>query len=229
MIAMQRLDSDLWVTEAPLRFLGLEVGARMTVVRLPNGDLVLHSPIALTEARRSEVEALGRVAFLIAPNKLHHLFVGDWQRAFPEAEVWVAPGLEEKRSDLEVRGVLGDAPEPAWAEVLDQIALEGFSFANEVVFFHRPSGTLILTDIAFNVGPEGAPLTRLFFKLNRVYGRLSPTVLEKILIRDRAAFRAGLERALDWPFERVIVSHGAVKEKGGRAELERGYGWLLDR
>jgi hypothetical protein len=229
MIAMQRLDSDLWVTEAPLRFLGLEVGARMTVVRLPNGDLLLHSPVALSDALRSEVEALGRVAFLIAPNKLHHLFVGDWQRAFPEAEVWVAPGLDVKRSDLDVRGVLDDAPEPAWAEVLDQVALEGFSFANEVVFFHRPSGTLILTDIAFNVGPESAPLTRLFFKLNRVYGRLSPTVLEKILIRDRPAFRAGLERALDWPFERVIVSHGGVKEQGGRAELERGYDWLLDR
>ena len=226
---MRQLDSDLWVTEAPLRFLGLEVGARMTVVRLPNGDLVLHSPVTLDGALRSEIEALGRVAYLIAPNKLHHLFVGDWQEAFPEAALFVAPGLEEKRADLAVTGVLGDQPETGWAEVLDQIPLPGFPFANEVVFFHRPSRTLILTDIAFNVGAENAPMTRLFFKLVGVYDRLSPTIVEKLAIRDRPGFRAGLERVLEWPFERVIVSHGAVKESGGRQELERGYCWLLGR
>ena len=43
---MQQLHSDLWVTESPLRFLGLEIGARMTVVRLPGPKLLLHSPIA---------------------------------------------------------------------------------------------------------------------------------------------------------------------------------------
>ena len=226
---MRELDSDLWVTEAPLRFLGLEVGARMTVVRLPNGDLFLHSPIALDEALRAEIDALGRVAFLVAPNKLHHLFLGDWVDAYPDADLYLAPGLDAKRKDLSAKGVLGDAPEPGWSEVLDQVALQGFSFANEVVFFHRPSRTVILTDIAFNVGPESATLTRAFFKMNGVYEKLSPTVLEKILIRDRAAFRIGLERILEWPFERVIVSHGAVKETGGREDLTKGYGWLLGR
>ena len=226
---MRQLDADLWVTETPLRFLGLEVGSRMTVVRLPNGDLLLHSPVRYDDALRRELEALGRVAILVAPNKLHHLFLDGWIEAFPEATLFVAPGLEAKRKDLKPTGVLGDTPEPSWAEVLDQVALEGFSFANEVVFFHRPSQTLLLTDIAFNVGPEGAPLTRLFFKMNGVYDRLSPTILEKILIRDRDAFRRGLERILAWPFDRVIVCHGAVKESGGREELARGYDWLLGR
>ncbi|MEM9174195.1 MAG: DUF4336 domain-containing protein [Myxococcota bacterium] len=225
---MRELHADLWVDESPLRFLGLEVGARMTVVRLPNGELLLHSPIRLDADLRAEVEGLGPVAYLVAPNKLHHLFLDDWIAAFPDAALYLAPGLAEKRTDLAPTGVLGDAAEPAWAEVLDQVALGGFSFANEVVFFHRPSQTLILTDTAFNVGPEGAPLTRAFFKLAGVYGTLSPTLVEKLLIRNRDAFRAGLERVLSWPFERVVVSHGAVKEKGGREELLRGYAWLLE-
>lgn len=227
-VVMQQLDSDLWVAEAPLRFLGLEVGARMTVIRLPDGGLVLHSPIAVDPSLRQEVDSLGRVAHVVAPNKFHHLYVSGWKDAFPEASVWVAPGLESKRSDLPIAGVLGEQTESAWSAVLDQIPLQGFPFANEVVFFHRPSRTLVLTDIAFNVGPDAAPITRFFFKLNGVYGRLSPTIVEKLLIRDRAAFRAGLERILAWPFERVIVAHGDVKESGGRAELERGYAWLLD-
>ena len=46
---MKQLHSDLWIADSPLRFLGLEVGARMTVVRLPGPKLLLHSPIAATE------------------------------------------------------------------------------------------------------------------------------------------------------------------------------------
>lgn len=224
---MRQLDEDLWISDAPLRFAGLEVGARMTVVRLPDGRLLLHSPIAASDALVREVEALGPVAFLVAPNRLHHLFVGDWQRAFPEAALYVAPGLDAKRPDLATDGVLGDAPEPGWQDALDQVLLRGFPFANEVVFFHRPSATLIATDLAFNVGPGAAPATRLAFRLFGTYGQLAPTLLERILVRDRPAFRASLERILAWPFERVVVAHGEVCERGGREALERGYAWVL--
>lgn len=224
---MREIDVDLWVREIPLRFLGLEVGARMTVFRLPNGDLFVHSPVQLVDGLRAEIESLGRVAHLVAPNKFHHLFLGDWIEAFPDASLHLAPGLAEKRKDLPPASRLGDEPDAAWADVIDQVALQGFPFANEVNFFHRPSGTLVLTDIAFNIGPDSAPLTRFFFKLNGVYDRLAPTVLEKILIKDRPKFRAGLERILSWPFARVIVAHGAIKEHGGREDLVHGYKWLL--
>ncbi len=225
---MQQLHSDLWISDSPLRFLGLEVGARMTVMRLPGPKLLLHSPIAATADLVREVKALGPVAYLVAPNRLHHRFVGEWQRACPDAPIYVAPGLDTKRADLAIAGVLADEPEPGWKGVVDQVLLGGFPFANEVVFFHRPSATLIATDLAFNVGPGSPPLTRLAFRLGGAYGRLSPTLLERLLVRDRAAFRHSLERILEWPFDRVVVAHGEVSEKGGREELVRGYSWLLD-
>lgn len=224
---MEQLDTDLWIADSPLRFLGLEVGTRMTLVRLPSSELLLHSPIAATSDLVHEVEALGSVAYLVAPNRLHHLFVGEWQRACPEASTWVAPGLDTKRPDLAIAGVLRDEAEPAWRDVLDQIVVGGFPFANEVVFFHRPSATLIASDLAFNVGSSSPSLTRLVFRLGGGYGRLAPTLLERLLVRDRAAFRRSLERILEWPFERVVVAHGEVCEKGGREELVRGYAWVL--
>jgi glyoxylase-like metal-dependent hydrolase (beta-lactamase superfamily II) len=98
---------------------------------------------------------------------------------------------------------------------------------NEVVFFHRPSKTLIATDLAFNVGASSPFPTRFAFRLARAYGRLSPTLLERLMIRDRAAFRRSLKRILEWPFERVVVAHGEVSETGGRGELERGYAFVL--
>jgi hypothetical protein len=123
--------------------------------------------------------------------------------------------------------VLADEAEPGWSGVLDQQLLRGFPFANEVVFFHRSSATLIATDLVFNVGSSSPPLTRLAFRLGGSYGRLSPTPLERLLVRDRSAFRDSLERVLDWPFDRVVVAHGEVSEKGGREELIRGYSWVL--
>jgi len=170
---MKQLHSDLWVTESPLRFLGLEVGARMTVVRLPDSKLLLHSPIAATPELVREVAALGDVAFLVAPNLLHHLFIADWQRVCPNALLYVSPGLDKKRPDLTMESVLSEEPEVGWQGILDQIFLDGFPFANEVAFFHLPSKTLILTDLAFSVGASSPPLTRLVFRLVGAYGQLA--------------------------------------------------------
>ncbi len=225
---MREIDSDLWVSESPLRFLGLEMGARMTVVRLSDGRLWLHSPVPATPELVKEVQALGEVAYLIAPNCFHHLYVGEWKEACPEAQVYVAPGLDEKRSDLEIAGVLGSESEAGWKDVIDQIDFGGMPMVNEVVFFHRPSSTLIMVDLAFNMGENAAPLTKLFFKINRAYDRVTPTLLERLLTRDRAACRASFERMLEWPFERIIMAHGDVSEQGGRESLVRGYGWLLN-
>ena len=224
---MQQLHSDLWIADSPMRFVGLEIGAQMTMVRLPGSELLLHSPVAATVELVREVKALGPVAYLVAPNRFHHLSVGEWLQACPEASVYVAPGLDKKRPDLKIAGVLTDEPEPGWAGTIDQVLVVGFPLANEVVFFHRPSTTLIATDLAFNVGSSSPPLTGLAFRLGRAYDRLSPTLLERLFVRDRPAFRRSLERVLEWPFERVVIAHGQVSETGGREELARGYSWVL--
>ena len=223
---MQQLAPDLWVTECPLRFGGLEVGARMTIIRLPDGKLWLHSPIRTSPELLREVEALGPVGYLVAPNRLHHLFVSDWQQAFPDAATYLAPGLETKRKDLRHEGVLTDEAEPGWKGTIEQVAVEGFPFANEVVFYHVPTTTLIATDLAFNAGPSLPWLTRFVFRFAGTLDEVAPTLVEKLLVRDRPAFKGSFDRILEWPFERIVVSHGDVSETGGREQLVRGYAWL---
>ncbi len=224
---MQQLAEDLYFADAPLRFAGVEMGARMTVVRLSSGGLLLHSPIKASPELVAEVQALGPVAYLLAPNKLHHLFVGEWKSAVPEAKVFVAPGLETKRADLAIDGLCGADPEPGWADTLDQTSLDGFPFANEIVFFHRASGTLIASDLAFNIDETMPFLTRAFFRLAGTFGQLAPTLLERVLVRDKAAFGHSLNRIFAWPFERVIVAHGSISETGGRESLLKAYAWAL--
>lgn len=224
---MRQLAEDLWVVERPLRFFGLAIGTRMTVVRLRDGSLWLHSPVALDDELKDALLRLGPPRHAVAPNRFHHLFVGEYRRVFPQLRLHAAPGLPAKRHDLSFDAVLSDAPPPEWAEQLDQALVEGLPALNEVVFCHRASRTLIACDLAFNLGPEAPLVTRAAFTLIGGYGRLRPSLLERLLVRDRTRARASLARILDWSFDRVVVAHGSVLESGGHAALRAGYRWLL--
>ena len=72
-----QLDDGLWTVAAPLKALGLAIGTRMTIVRLANGELWLHSPIRPTAEIREAIDALGPVRYIVAPNLFHHMFAGE--------------------------------------------------------------------------------------------------------------------------------------------------------
>jgi hypothetical protein len=200
----------------------------MTVVRLRGERLLLHSPVTLDVDLRRALDALGRVCFAVAPNRVHHLHAGEVAHAYPGARLWVAPGLERKRPDLVFEAVLADDAPQEWSAEVAQVFFRGRPYENEVVFFHRSSRTLVLCDLAFNFGPGTAWQTRLLMTLLRSYGYCGPSKLDPWLIRDRRAARESLERILAWDFDRIILAHGDVLERGGRDVLRRGYSWLLE-
>jgi hypothetical protein len=72
---LKSIAHEVWVADQPLKFFGLALGSRMTVIRLPDGRLWVHSPVRLDEELLSELQALGPVGFLVAPSKVHHLFI----------------------------------------------------------------------------------------------------------------------------------------------------------
>jgi hypothetical protein len=224
---------DLWTVTQPLRFFGAEVGTRMTILRLPSGGLVLISPVNLDEAMLGAIAQLGPVAQIIAPNLFHHLFIDAAAAAFPEAKVWGVPGLTEKRPEIKVDGLLEQPGD--FEAVLDYLPFQGFAaifptgtkLANEVVFCHRPSGSLIITDIAYNFGPADPLSTQLIARVLGSYGSLKPSFAEKWGTRDKAAVAASVQQVLGWEFDRVIMGHGAIVESGGKAQFKAGYDWFL--
>jgi len=221
------LAEDLWVRDQPQRFYGVEVGTRMTVVRLADGGLWLHSPVRPTPELRAAVDALGPVRWLVAPNRWHHLYVGDWQAAYPGAEAYGAPRLAKKRPDLKLAGELGDAAPAGWAGQIDQHARGGAPMMSEVVFLHRKSRSLIVSDTAHNFG-DGTPAgTRAFFTLLGGWRGFRTTAADRMVTRNRDEARASLERMLAWDFDRIVVCHGAVLGSGGKEALRRAYDWLL--
>lgn len=227
MAQLRQLAPDLWIAERSQRFFGLEVGARMTVIRLANGRLLLHSPLPLDAPLRAELDRIGAVSYAVAPSRVHHLYAGDVAKSYPAARLWIAPGLQLKRPDLRYEAILGDDAPEEWRGEVEQTFFRGRPFENEVAFYHPASRTMITCDLAFNFRERTPTTTRLFMSLVRSYGYFGPTKLDPLLIRDRKKARASLERILAWDFDRVIVSHGDVLEHDGNALLRQGYAWLL--
>src|SRR5262245_59481003 len=81
--AFRELDDGLWVAERPQSFVGTQIGTRMTVIRLPDGGLFVHSPVSLGWQTRYELDGMGTVKAVVAPNRFHHLYVRDFVEQFP--------------------------------------------------------------------------------------------------------------------------------------------------
>ncbi len=225
-ILKEVVSNRLWVAETPLRFYSVEVGTHMTACRLSDGGLWLHSPVRLMEELREDLDRLGEVRFVVCPNKLHHLFVGEYFSAYPGARFYASPGLAEKRRDPSFHGVLGNAPEPGWAEDLDQTVFRGERQLEEVAFLHRASRTLILADLVQSGHPDSPWLTRLATRLNGTYECPGPPAPVRLGFRDKAAAGASVERALSWDFDRMVVGHGRIIGTGGKAVFEHAYSFL---
>lgn len=219
------LTDGVWTASRPLRFFGLEVGARMTVVRLASGGLFVHSPVPLEPALREAVDALGPVEAIVAPNLFHHLHAGAWASAYPKASISACPGLEKKRADVSWSRVLDDTPADEWKQDLDQVFFGAFPMGNEVVFFHRKTKTMISSDVVFNLAKHPSAFTRMvgFFIASKDPG---PTLLERLMIKDREAAREQIGRMVAWQAERLVLAHGDVVTANGSAALEKGYAWL---
>lgn len=206
------------VVEAPQRFYGLEVGARMSVLEL-DGGLLVCSPVALDPAA---LAPLGTPRWVLAPNLLHHLYVGPWAAAGLEA--WAAPGLPDKRPDVGFHGVVTPDDRPFGDDVW-LLPLQCMPLTNEVVVLHRPSRTLIVTDLVFNI-PSTAPwLTRAAMRCLCGYPGCRTTLVERVGMR-RDVARRELDTLAGWEFDRLIMAHGDIIETGGKAALLDAFRWL---
>lgn len=214
----------IWVEAREARFLGVECGTRMTVVRLADGGLFVHSPVALDDATRRAVDALGEVRAVVAPSVFHHLHVGGWMRAYPRALFGACPGLEWKRPDLAFSIVVADQPHEVWSKDLDQVYFSARR-ENEVVFFHPKTRTMICSDALLNLSEHTSPTTRIVAAImaNDAPGK---GWMERFMIRDRGLARRQVERILAWDIDKIVLAHGTLVDRDGRETVRRAYAWL---
>jgi hypothetical protein len=223
---------DVWIVDGPevgYRLAGLTVPCptRMTVVRLGDGTVWVHSPVAWSEALAAALARLGTVGQIVAPSSYHHLHVAAWQTAFPAAQVHACPGLLRSPTARDWIS-LGQSAPAAWRVSIDQLLVDLGSF-EEVIFFHRPSRTLIVTDLMqnFEAARVRNPFTRLLLKAGGATGPNGRASIEiRLAGRGRhRELRAAVRQMADWAPTSILLSHGACFRVDAVAELCRAFAW----
>jgi hypothetical protein len=235
---LKTIAPGIWIADGPIVHMAAPLGmsapfpTRMTIVRLADGGLWCHSPIAPNDSLFTAIEAIGPVRHLVSPNKLHYAHIAAWKVRYPDALAWASPGVRERAASQRIAVSfdrdLDDGPAPAWSADLDQLLFRGSRAFGEVVFLHRASATLILADLIENF--EAPKLTRGMRAIARLGGVLDPdgrTPLDmRFTFTDRKAARECLQRVLAWHPQQVILAHGRWYAQDGEAELRRAFRWL---
>ena len=217
----------IWLKEYPVRYAGTSFLSRMTIIRLNDETLFVHSPSEIDDGTRHAINALGHVSFIVAPGSYHSLHVRSAQEAFPDAETFICPGIERKLPDLEFDGILGDRPDPRWQEDFEQVLVRGNRLIWEVAFFHKPTQTLVLVDLIENItdDTEGTDLMLKFWWkwVFHMWNNPRPAPEYQIGWKDRRAASRSLRRIIKWDFEAIIIAHGDLIEANARQVAEKAW------
>lgn len=234
---LKPLAHNLWIVDGPavtMSIFGVSFPfpTRMTIIRLSNGELWCHSPTQLTPSLQAEIDDLGTVRHLIAPNKLHYVYISGWAKVYPNAITWAANGTKERANQqgilVEFQETLTSDKKFPWHQEIDNCNFKS-QFMEEVVFFHRSSKTLIITDLIQNFEPQRIPkwLT-IPLKLvgNLAPNGRTPIDLRLTFWRHKHQARQQLKKILGWNPQIIIIAHGRNFDKNAVVELQRAFSWL---
>ena len=201
-------DNLLWVRGA-IPYMSLK--RTMLVIRLADGQLVIHNGIALDEAGMAEIERFGTPAILLVPNGGHRLDAPAYKKRYPALRVLAPKGSRAKVEEvLPVDGTYDDFPA---SDAVRAETLHGVGEAEGVLIVHSNDGvSVVLNDCLFNMDRKRDPLGFLFTTVfGSAPGPRVSRLAKMILIKDKQALRADFERLAELPnLTRVFVAHEKV-------------------
>jgi hypothetical protein len=209
--------------------LGFHFPARMTVLPLGGGRIALVSPIPIDAHIANELAALGEVAYLIAPCLLHHLYLADAVKRYPNARVIAPRGFAKKLPDQRIDFELEEQlPEPL-TQAVDVRFVAGAPGLDEFVFFHRATRTLLVTDLVFNIVAPRGFVAHLVLFMTGTHKRLASSRALRVMVKDRARCAASVAQILTLPFETLVMAHGEIVRDDAQAKLAQALSWLSPR
>jgi hypothetical protein len=206
---LERVADNIWRVEGALP--GMSLRRTMTVVRRSDASLLLHSPIALDEARQRELEELGPIAVLVVPNAGHRLDAPAYKARYPGVITFCPPGGRSKIA--EVVAVDGTYADYADDGTVRFETLEGVAEAEGALIVRSEDGvTIVLNDVVMNMDTKKDILGYLFTTLlGSAPGPRVSRLARLIYVKDQPALRRHLERLAATPnLQRLIVSHEKV-------------------
>jgi len=225
---IEALGRNIWLVNGPeVPYLGLSLPTRMTLIRI-KGQLWVHSPIPLTDSIKEFIRTIGQPAYIVAPNKLHHLHLRSWHFQYPNATLFAPPGLRKKRKDITFDFEILPDRRYQWSDDIHHDHFKGNLFMDELVFFHRSSRTLILTDLILNLKTDHfnwrQKLLAQFDQIRYPNGRTPRLYRYSMYTKSHA--KKSYQQFLEWDPINVVINHGACIRGNGKQEIEARLGWL---
>ncbi len=196
---------------------GVYLPLRSVLVTTPTGNILI-SPIEFTGEQLENIQSQGDVIAIVAPSALHNLWVVQAKNRFRKAAVWGVPGLKAHNPAVPCDKLLTRDAWPFIADLIPQ-PLAAIDDLDEVVFLHPESKSLIVMDLVFNIKKPQGLLAPIVYRVFDSYKKLSVSKMFARKIKDRAAFRASIEKVLAFDFDRLVMAHGDIVATNGKAKL----------
>nr|VWP00474.1 Multicopper oxidase [Ganoderma boninense] len=236
--AIREVAKDVWTFSCPFsRFNLFPVGARSTAIKLSNGDVWVLASSPMDDKVKQKLNELGPVKWIVGPDAVHHLFLGEFKKEFPDAKVIaVHEAIQKKTKEgIQFDGAWGkDHPDTQYGfeDDIKHCYFSGFK-NKDVAFFHPASKTMLQADLLFNLpAREQYSLSGSSGKFP-LFGSLTPWMwVHKRFVWslgvDKEAMRRDVKSVAAWDFERIIPCHGDVIEKDGKSAWMEAYKWYFD-
>ena len=208
---MKKVDKKLYVFEDSIKIMpGVSFELRSTLIEISNNKLLIISPAKMKDEELIAIANKYEQVICVAPNILHNKYLLNTLRNIPQAKIFGPEALLKKIPQL--RGRL-NSTEELDGELDNQVSIYPIHISSDLVeieFFHRPTETLILTDLIFNMR-EPMPIgRRLILKMVGAHDKVGQSQLVKKSIRDKAKYLNSIEKLEKTNPRRIIFGHGSV-------------------
>jgi hypothetical protein len=214
----RQLSDDVILMSFPWRTLGIDFRRNVTLLRLNDQRVVIHSTAPFTGEDIAAIRRFGEPAWLVEATLMHDTFAKGGRAAFRDLP-YLAPDGFTKVSGISTESL--HPPPSDWKGEIDVSRIDGMRM-NEHALFHRCSRTLVVADLFFSLPAEtrGWPkfFARHFMRLPRLFGI---SAFFRLMIRDRPAFERSVNALMQLDFEKVIVAHWKPLEAGAKPAVEQ--------
>ncbi len=215
----KKIADDVLLMSFPMPALGIDFRRNVTLLRLRDGRVVIHSTAPFSERDLGVIKGFGEPVWLVDATLMHDTFAKEARAALPGVS-YIAPDGFTKTTGVPTLSL--SIPPSDWAGEVDVLRIDGVR-TNEHALFHQPSRTLVVADLFFSFPSEmrGWPwfFVRHVMRLPRLFG--VSVFFRRLIIRDKRAFGDSMNLLLAWDFQRLIVAHWEPIEKDAKRQVER--------
>ncbi|KAI6159117.1 hypothetical protein EDD17DRAFT_1702641 [Pisolithus thermaeus] len=217
---IREVTKGVWTFSRPFARYGvLPMGGRSTAIKLSDGGVWVLASTPLTEETKRKIDELGQVKYIINADAVHHLFLGEFRRAYPDAKLIGVADTLKRIDDKSIRfdGLWGrDSPDTEYGFEGDIKHCYFSGFRNkDVAFLHVASKSLIEADLLLNL-----PATEQYSKCSGwiPQATLKPSSwAQQKILQSLATNVEDMKRdartVASWDFDRIIPCHGVSNNR----------------